>query len=153
NSPGPLFFMIAAPDGPNDTSLAALARHSGMLRKEEVRKLLLAANSEDEVLEIINEHDQEEETVKGVPTGGHTIVAVTACPTGIAHTYMAADALKAKAEEMGVSIKVETNGSGGAKNVLTKEDIKNATAVIIAADTKVDTNRFIGKHVIQAPVA
>ncbi|WP_342508705.1 fructose-specific PTS transporter subunit EIIC [Sporosarcina sp. FSL K6-2383] len=153
NKPAHLFFMIAAPDGANDTHLAALARLSGMLMNDKVRKLLLAANSEDEVLEIINEHDQEEETVKAVPTGGHTIVAVTACPTGIAHTYMAADALKAKAEEMGVSIKVETNGSGGAKNVLTKEDIKNATAVIIAADTKVDTNRFIGKHVIQAPVA
>ncbi|WP_318618117.1 fructose-specific PTS transporter subunit EIIC [Sporosarcina sp. YIM B06819] len=155
NHPAHLFFMIAAPDGANDTHLAALARLSGLLMNEEVRKLLLAANSEDEIIAIINEHDQEEEeqTVEAIPTSGHSVVAVTACPTGIAHTYMAADALKAKAGEMGIPIKVETNGSGGAKNVLTKEDIKNATAVIIAADTKVDTNRFIGKHVIQVPVA
>ncbi|WP_203245873.1 PTS fructose transporter subunit IIABC [Sporosarcina beigongshangi] len=154
NSPAHLFFMIAAPEGANDTHLAALARLSGLLMNEEVRKSLLAANSEDEVLAIINEHDQEEEqTVEAILAGGQSVVAVTACPTGIAHTYMAADALKAKAGEMGIPIKVETNGSGGAKNVLTKEDIKNATAVIIAADTKVDTNRFIGKHVIQVPVA
>lgn len=155
NNPAHLFFMIAAPDGANDTHLAALARLSGLLMNEEVRKLLLAANSEDEILAIINEHDQEEEKeeVVAIPTSGQSVVAVTACPTGIAHTYMAADALKAKAGEMGIPIKVETNGSGGAKNVLTKEDIENATAVIIAADTKVDTNRFIGKHVIQVPVA
>ncbi|SUV06754.1 PTS system fructose-specific transporter subunit IIBC [Cytobacillus firmus] len=81
------------------------------------------------------------------------VVAVTACPTGIAHTYMAADSLKAKAAEMGVDIKVETNGSSGAKNVLTPEEIANAAAIIVAADTKVEMERFSGKHVLETAVA
>ncbi|MBV7506821.1 fructose-specific PTS transporter subunit EIIC [Bacillus sp. sid0103] len=152
--PAHLFFMIAAPDGANNTHLEALARLSGLLMKAEVRYELLKATTPEEILETINRYDKEEkqETVT-TETKKNLIVAVTGCPTGIAHTYMAADSLKAKAAEMGVDIKVETNGSGGAKNVLTKEEIENAAAVIIAADINVEMERFKGKHVIQAAVA
>jgi PTS system fructose-specific IIC component len=151
--PAHLFFMIAAPEGANNTHLDALARLSGMLMNEDVRKKLLSADTPDEILSIIDSHDQEDEIVQDVSKKQNAIVAVTGCPTGIAHTYMAADSLKAKAAEMGVTIKVETNGSGGAKNVLTKEEIENATAVIIAADINVEMDRFKGKHVIQTAVA
>jgi fructose PTS system EIIBC or EIIC component len=151
--PAHLFFMIAAPEGANNTHLEALARLSTILMKADAREKLLAAKNEDEILEIINSYDQEDSEEKIVRSNKKFVVAVTACPTGIAHTYMAADSLKAKAAEMGVDIKVETNGSGGAKNVLTASDIENAEAVIIAADTKVDMNRFAGKPVIEVPVA
>ncbi|MEH7083078.1 fructose-specific PTS transporter subunit EIIC [Neobacillus drentensis] len=153
--PAHLFFMIAAPDGANNTHLEALARLSGLLMKAEVRYELLKATTPEEILDTINRYDKEEkqETPTTTETKKNLIVAVTGCPTGIAHTYMAADSLKAKAAEMGVDIKVETNGSGGAKNVLTKEEIENATAVIIAADINVEMDRFKGKHVIQAAVA
>lgn len=150
--PANLFFMIAAPDGANNTHLEALARLSGILMKAEAREKLMSANSAEDVLAIIDNYDVEE-TEDAVRTDKKFIVAVTACPTGIAHTYMAADSLRAKAKEMGVEIKVETNGSGGAKNVLTDTDIKNAEAVIIAADTKVEMDRFAGKPVIEVPVA
>ncbi|RBP05291.1 PTS fructose transporter subunit IIABC [Rossellomorea aquimaris] len=154
-TPAHLFFMIAATEGANQTHLEALSRLSSMLMDPDVRKALLNASSKEEVLEIINVHDQEEE--EEVPAEASTnegkVLAVTACPTGIAHTYMAADALKAKAKEMGVNLKVETNGSGGAKNVLTSEEIENALAIIVAADTKVEMNRFKGKPVIEVPVA
>lgn len=152
--PSHLFFMIAAPEGANNTHLEALSRLSTILLKEEVRKQLLEAASESEVLKIIDSYDQEErEETQSMAGKKQFIVAVTACPTGIAHTYMSADSLKAKAAELGVEIKVETNGSGGAKNVLTAEEIENAVAVIVAADTKVEMDRFNGKHVIEAAVA
>ncbi len=151
--PAHLFFMIAAPEGANNTHLEALARLSGMLMNGEVGKKLLNARSADEVISIIDSYDQEDEEEQDVSDKQNAVVAVTGCPTGIAHTYMAADSLKAKAAEMGVSIKVETNGSGGAKNVLTAEEIDNAVAVIIAADINVEMERFKGKHVIQAAVA
>ncbi|QHE62829.1 PTS transporter subunit EIIA [Rossellomorea vietnamensis] len=153
--PAHLFFMIAATEGANQTHLEALSRLSSMLMDMDVRKALLNAGTEEEVLEIINAHDGEEEEETTVETSapGGKILAVTACPTGIAHTYMAADALKAKAKTMDVNLKVETNGSGGAKNVLTQEDIESAVAIIVAADTKVEMNRFQGKHVIEVPVA
>ncbi|MDZ5473760.1 fructose-specific PTS transporter subunit EIIC [Bacillus sp. 31A1R] len=151
--PAHLFFMIAAPEGANNTHLEALARLSSILMKAEVREQLLQAHTKSEVLDIINSHDQEEGEEKTVSSDKRFIVAVTACPTGIAHTYMAADSLKAKAVELGVDIKVETNGSGGAKNVLTPSEIEKAVAVIIAADTKVETDRFNGKHVIEVAVA
>lgn len=151
--PAHLFFMIAAPEGANNTHLEALARLSGMLMNEEVRKELLNATTADEVVSIIDRHDQEEEEEQDVSNKQNAVVAVTGCPTGIAHTYMAADSLKAKAAEMGITIKVETNGSGGAKNVLTPDEIENAVAVIIAADINVEMERFKGKHVIQAAVA
>lgn len=152
--PAHLFFMIAAPEGANNTHLEALARLSSLLMKEEVRQKLLKAKTENEVIGIIDSYDEEGEEEEMTETGSRPyIVAVTACPTGIAHTYMAADALKAKAAELGVDIKVETNGSGGAKNVLTKEEIERAAAVIVAADTKVEMDRFAGKPVLQTAVA
>jgi fructose PTS system EIIBC or EIIC component len=152
--PSHLFFMIAAPEGANNTHLEALARLSGLLMKEEVRDKLLNATSKLEIIKIIDSYDKRDEDEEEViTTGKKKIVAVTACPTGIAHTYMAADSLKAKASELGVEIKVETNGSGGAKNILTKDDIEEAVAVIVAADTRVEMNRFKGKHVIQVAVA
>lgn len=152
--PAHLFFMIAATEGANNTHLEALSRLSTILLKEEVRKLLLEAKTENDVLAIIDRYDQEEkEETQSMAGKKQFIVAVTACPTGIAHTYMSADSLKAKAAEMGVDIKVETNGSGGAKNVLTAEEIENAVAVIVAADTNVEMNRFNGKHVIETAVA
>jgi fructose PTS system EIIBC or EIIC component len=152
--PAHLFFMIAAPDGANNTHLEALSRLSTILLKEEVRAKLLAAATEQDVVDIIDSYDEEEEEEEqNIADKKNFIVAVTACPTGIAHTYMAADSLKSKAAELGVDIKVETNGSGGAKNVLTAEEIENATAVIVAADTKVQMERFKGKHVIETPVA
>ncbi|WP_347321377.1 fructose-specific PTS transporter subunit EIIC [Rossellomorea sp. RS05] len=154
-TPAHLFFMIAATDGANQTHLEALSRLSSLLMDPEVRQALLSAQSEDEVITIINTHDQEEEeeAVEESDSSSSKILAVTACPTGIAHTYMAADALKAKAKELGFDVKVETNGSGGAKNILTAEEIENAPAIIVAADTKVEMERFKGKRVIQVPVA
>ncbi|MEH6907379.1 PTS fructose transporter subunit IIABC [Neobacillus drentensis] len=151
--PAHLFFMIAAPEGANNTHLEALARLSGLLMKAEVRYELLKATTPEEIIDTINRYDKEEKQETVITNKKNFIVAVTGCPTGIAHTYMAADSLKAKASEMGVDIKVETNGSGGAKNVLTKDEIENATAVIIAADINVEMERFNGKHVIQAAVA
>ncbi|MRX73700.1 PTS fructose transporter subunit IIA [Bacillus lacus] len=152
--PAHLFFMIAAPEGANNTHLEALARLSSILMNEEARAELQAAASKEEILSIINSYDREEEAAEETITSDKPyLVAVTACPTGIAHTYMAADSLRAKAAELGVEIKVETNGSGGAKNILTQEEISKAAAVIVAADTKVEMDRFAGKHVLQAPVA
>lgn len=154
--PAFLFFMIAAPEGANNTHLEALSRLSSILMNEEARQKLQNVKVEQDVIDIINSYDQEEEEEplqEEINESEQFIVAVTACPTGIAHTYMAADSLKAKAAEMGVQIKVETNGSGGAKNVLTAEEIEKATAVIVAADTKVEMARFGGKHVLQTPVA
>ncbi|MEJ9212173.1 fructose-specific PTS transporter subunit EIIC [Bacillus smithii] len=155
--PAYLFFMIAATEGANQTHLEALSRLSGMLMHPEVREGLMQAKSADEVLSLIEsfDHEDEEEQQKTASssTSKGKVLAVTACPTGIAHTYMAADALKLKAKEMGIDIKVETNGSGGAKNVLTPEEIAEAPAIIVAADTKVDMDRFDGKPVIEVPVA
>lgn len=153
-APAHLFFMIAATEGANNTHLEALSRLSTILMNNEVREQLLNASTEDEIIEIINLHDEDKEIKEQSMSGKKDfIVAVTACPTGIAHTYMAADSLKQKAEELGIDIKVETNGSGGAKNVLTEEEIENAVAVIVAADTNVQMDRFNGKHVIEVPVA
>ena len=157
--PAHLFFMIAAEDGANRMHLKALARLSTVLMNEDVRKQLLAASSKEEILSLIDAHDQpDEEPVNSTPppsadSSKPYVIAVTACPTGIAHTYMSADSLKNKAAELGIPFKVETNGSGGAQNVLTAEDIERATAVIVAADTNVSMGRFAGKHVIEVPVA
>lgn len=154
--PSHLFFMIAAPEGANDTHLETLSRLSSLLMDPGFRQKLDAAQTEEDVLAAINEMEQgeeEEETETEISSPKGKILAVTACPTGIAHTYMAADALKAKAKEMGVDIKVETNGSSGIKNALTAQDIEEATAIIVAADKQVEINRFKGKHVIQVPVA
>ncbi|WLF30286.1 PTS fructose transporter subunit IIABC [Bacillus altitudinis] len=156
--PSHLVFMIAATEGANNTHLEALSRLSTLLMREEIRKQLLAASTEDEIIEIINTHDKdddEEEEVKEEPVAPGKpakILAVTACPTGIAHTFMAADALKEKAKEMGVDIKVETNGSSGIKHALTAKEIEEAPAIIVAADKQVEMERFKGKHVIEVPV-
>ncbi|WP_428907983.1 PTS fructose transporter subunit IIABC [Niallia sp. Krafla_26] len=155
--PAQLFFMIAATEGANNTHLEALSRLSTILLKEDVRRELLAASTANEILDIINRNDVEEKEEEQVeePKSTHRkfIVAVTACPTGIAHTFMAADSLKAKAEELGVDIKVETNGAGGVKNGLTSQDIERAEAVIVAADKAVEMDRFNGKHVLETKVA
>lgn len=154
--PANLFFMIAASEGAHNDHLETLSRLSTFLMDEKFRENMLKANSKEEILAIIdkkeNESTEEEEVVVVNKNKGR-ILAVTACPTGIAHTYMAADALKNKAKDMDVSIKVETNGSTGVKNVLTDEDIKEATAIIVAADKQVEMNRFDGKVVIEVPVA
>ncbi|PDY49992.1 PTS fructose transporter subunit IIABC [Bacillus toyonensis] len=154
--PAHLFFMIAASEGANNTHLETLSRLSTLLMDEGFRKQLLEAKDEEELLRLFDEkeNEKEEEVEVAKPEGDEPyVLAVTACPTGIAHTYMAADSLKAKAAELGIAIKVETNGSTGIKNGLTKEDIERATAIIVAADKQVEINRFAGKHVIQVPVA
>lgn len=156
-----LFFMIAAPDGANDTHLEVLSRLSTILMDESFRNDLINASSVDEFLNLINVKEKEkfpEEEVKEVVVEDKksklpTILAVTACPTGIAHTFMAAESLSQKAENKGVGIKVETNGSAGVKNALTKEEIENATCIIVAADKNVEMNRFNGKKVIITKVA
>ncbi|WP_203268730.1 PTS fructose transporter subunit IIABC [Streptococcus uberis] len=150
--PTDLFFMIAAPDGANDTHLAALAQLSQYLLKDGFADKLRQATSADEV---ITAFDATEEKKEEVPSsfGKDFIVAVTACTTGIAHTYMAEEALKKQAAAMGVGIKVETNGASGVANRLTAEDIKNAKGVIIAADKAVEMDRFDGKPLISRPVA
>ncbi|TFD92903.1 PTS fructose transporter subunit IIABC [Jeotgalibacillus sp. R-1-5s-1] len=151
--PAHLVFMIAATEGANDTHLQALSRLSVLLLKEEVKQGLLDAKTPDDVISLISRFEEEEAEEEQVSSSSQgQILAVTGCPTGIAHTYMAADALKNKAKEMNVSIKVETNGSDGAKNVLTAEEIENAVAIIVAADTKVEMERFKGKRVIEVPV-
>jgi PTS system fructose-specific IIC component len=148
-----LFFMIAASEGANNTHLEALSRLSGLLMKNEVRSQLMNAASVGEILEILEKYDYTDEEGESALNEQQLLLAVTACPTGIAHTYMAADSLKEKAKEMGLAIKVETNGSGGAKNILTAEEIEKASAIIVAADKQVEMNRFKGKHVIEVPVA
>lgn len=153
--PAYLFFMIAAPEGQATTHLDALAKLSTILMNDDARNQLMNASTKDEVIETIDAFDDSEPTEDAVsePSDRPFILGVTACPTGIAHTYMAADALKKKAGEMGYDIKVETNGSAGVKNELTDEDIARATGIIVAADTNVQMGRFDGKNVVEAPVA
>ena len=154
--PTDLFFMIAAPEGANDTHLAALAELSQYLMKDGFADKLRQVTSPDQVIEIFDhasEKAEEPAVVEPSNEGGDFLVAVTACTTGIAHTYMAQEALQKVAAEMGVGIKVETNGASGVGNKLTAEDIKNAKAVIIAADKAVEMNRFDGKPLINRPVA
>lgn len=154
-----LFFMIAAPDGANDTHLEVLSRLSTILMDESFRNDLINVSSVDEFLNLINIKEkekfpeEEEVVVEDKKSDLPTILAVTACPTGIAHTFMAAENLNQKATNKGISIKVETNGSAGIKNALTKEEIDNATCIIVAADKNVEMNRFNGKKVIITKVA
>lgn len=153
-----IFFMIAASEGAHNDHLDTLSRLSSLLMNEDFRKKLMEASSEDEILTLID--NQEKEYLKEQEPKkeeSHTkskgfILAVTACPTGIAHTYMAADSLKNKAKEKGVDVKVETNGSTGVKNRLTEDEIERADAIIVAADKQVEMARFEGKKVIQVPV-
>lgn len=154
-----LFFMIAAPDGANDTHLQALAGLSRLLLNPDLIADLKKATKPEEVIDLFDEaqkeYDKKESQEESVVVSSDQpfVVAVTACPTGIAHTYMAEDALKNKAKELGVEIKVETNGSEGIKHALTKEDIERASGVIIAADKNVEMARFDGKPLINRPVS
>lgn len=154
-----LFFMIAAPDGANDTHLEVLSRLSTILMDESFRNDLMNSPSVEEFLDLINEKEKEkfpeEEVEEEIDTKSDlpTVLAVTACPTGIAHTFMAAENLSQKADAKGISIKVETNGSAGIKNALTKEEIEHATCIIVAADKNVEMARFNGKKVIITKVA
>lgn len=158
-----LFFMIAAPEGANDTHLQALAALSRLLIDPDFVAKLKTATTADQVQQLFSEAEAQQEAdalaeetanQEAAPTSERPyIVAVTACPTGIAHTYMAEDALKKKAKELGVDIKVETNGSEGIKNRLTEADIARATGVIVAADKKVEMDRFDGKHLVNRPVS
>ena len=153
--PTDLFFMIAAPEGANDTHLAALAELSQYLMKDGFADKLRQVTSADQVIELFDQASEKAEEPVQTPANesGDFIVAVTACTTGIAHTYMAQEALQKVAAEMGVGIKVETNGASGVGNKLTAEDIKKAKAVIIAADKAVEMDRFDGKPLISRPVA
>ncbi len=156
-NPAKLLFMIAAPKDGGDVHLAVLARLSQMLMDEGFRARLINAQSQSEFLALIDEQEsvqENKESQKDVPVEGKIqVVGVTACPTGIAHTYMAQEALENAAKEMGYTVKIETDGSGGVKNALTKKDIAEADAVIIAADKNVAMARFEGKKVISVPVA
>ena len=160
--PTDLFFMIAAPEGANDTHLAALAELSKYLMKPGFADKLRQASTPDQVIAAFDAEEQETaaeeakkaETVKEAASSDKPlIVAVTACTTGIAHTYMAEEALIKKGEEMGVTVRVETNGASGVGNRLTAEEIAKAEGVIIAADKAVETARFDGKKLISKPVA
>ena len=148
-----LLFLIAAPNSEDNVHLEVLARLSEMLMNEDFKNKLVAAKSADAFLKVIDEAEAEKLDAKDEVEGFPRLLAVTACPTGIAHTYMAEESLKSKAKEMGITIKVETNGSGGAKNVLTKEEIEHCEGVVIAADVNVDVDRFAGKRVVQTQVA
>ncbi len=156
--PSYLFFMIAAPND-GDVHLDVLARLMTVLMDEELREKLIAAKSKEEFLDIIDKvekekYPEEAEKKKESASGdGYKVLAVTACPTGIAHTYMAAEALEKAGKKLDISIKVETNGSGGAKNVLTKEEIDQCDGIIVAADKSVEMSRFDGKKVISTKVS
>lgn len=160
--PTDLFFMIAAPEGANDTHLAALAELSKYLMKPGFADKLRQASTPDQVIAAFDAEEQEAaaeeakkaEAVKEAASSDKPlIVAVTACTSGIAHTYMAEEALIKKGEEMGVTVRVETNGASGVGNRLTAEEIAKAEGVIIAADKAVETARFDGKKLISKPVA
>ena len=145
-----LFFMIGAPKDSGGAHLQALAQLSTLLMDEDFRNSLIHASSKEEFLKLIDEKENVKEEVKEVTHPA--VLAVTACPTGIAHTFMAAKALQQAGEALNVSIKVETNGQEGVKNQLTQEDIEHCKAIIVAADKKVEMARFEGKKVIQVPV-
>lgn len=153
--PSNLLFMIAAPED-GDLHLEVLSRLMTMLMDETFRNELLSAKTADEFISVIDRKEAEKYPENPVPAAkkeGYRILAVTACPTGIAHTYMAAEALEKAGEEMGIPLKAETNGSGGAKNVLTKAEIAAADGIIIAADKSVEMGRFDGKKLISVKVS
>ena len=155
--PAHLFFLIAAPNTEDNVHLDVLSRLSVLLRDEDFTNKLRQAASVSEFKQIIEDAEKSSEN-KGDTSvertdSEHYIVAVTGCPTGIAHTYMAAEALEKKAKELGYSIKVETRGAGGAKNVLTADEIERADGIIVAADTQVPMDRFQGKPTVVTKVA
>ncbi len=161
-----ILFMIAAPAEGADVHLEALSRLSTLLMNPDFMEGLLHAKSKEEFLKVIDDAETErfgaketeevsteEVNAKKETASGYRVLAVTACPTGIAHTYMAAESIENMAKKLGITCKVETDGSGGAQNVLTKEEIDAAEAIIVAADKNVGMARFNGKPVIQVPVA
>ena len=156
--PSRLFFMIAAPDGSNDTHLELLSKLATMLMDPDFVNALVGAKNVDEFLSLIDAKEAGTFQAAGgskaiTVDASRKILAVTACPTGIAHTFMAAESLEQHARKRGIWIKVETNGSGGAKNVLTRQEIAEAECIIIAADKNVEMARFDGKPVIKTKVA
>lgn len=149
-----LLFMIAVPENGSDLHLEVLERLAAMLMDEDFRQKLMGTKNPAEFLSVIAGEEEQRFTKQGGSTQeGYDVLAVTACPTGIAHTFMAAESLENKAKEMNIRIKVETNGSSGAKNVLTAEEIKEAKGIVVAADKNVEMARFSGKKVLQVPVA
>ena len=160
-NPARLFFAIAAPDGGNDEHLMILSKLATMVMDPDFKEALIKAKTKQEFLKIIDDKEDgkfqapaDSANAAPVSTADHIqILAVTACPTGIAHTFMAAESLEQHAKKRGISIKVETNGSGGAKNVLTAEEIAKADGIIVAADKNVAMARFDGKKVVITKVA
>ena len=157
-----ILFLIAAPDTEDNVHLDVLSKLSMMLMDEDFRNSLINAKDVDEFIDIVDRTDEErgsvdetiaETSIVDDTSGALKVVAVTSCPTGIAHTYMAAEGLEKAANKAGIKIKIETRGSSGAKNVLTDEDIAAADCVIVTADSKVPMDRFKGKKVIQRKVA
>ncbi len=156
--PANLFFLIAAPNTEDNVHLDVLSKLSMLLMDENFTNQLKNAKTVEEFLSVIdsaekNKDEESETTAVENRTSDKLILAVTGCPTGIAHTYMAAEALEKKAKELGYQVKVETRGSGGAKNVLTEDEIDRADGIIVAADTKVPMDRFKGKRIVVTKVA
>lgn len=151
--PVKLLFLIAAPNTKDNVHLEVLSRLSTLLMDEKFRKQLLQAKSKEEFLTIIDQAEKEKIEEKKEEKQGYEILGITGCPTGIAHTYMAAEALEQMGNELGHPIKVETQGQSGAKNILTEEEIQKAKAIIIAADVNVDLSRFDGKRVLRTRVS
>ncbi|WIH85315.1 fructose-specific PTS transporter subunit EIIC [Brachyspira pilosicoli] len=149
--PSHLFFMIAAPANSNNSHIELLSKITTLLLEDDIREALINSKSKEEVLDILIKNAEKDNKNSSLNqetnNDSYQVLAVTACPTGIAHTYMAADALLKKGKELGITIKVETNGSSGVKNELTKEEIKNAKGIIVAADKNVAMERFAGKNV------
>lgn len=164
DEPSNLLFMIAAPADGGDVHLEVLSRLMTILMDEDFRAALLAAKNKEEFLKVIDDMESskypeeagQNAVVQSTASGSDgriKVLAVTACPTGIAHTYMAAEALEKTGKKLGISIKVETNGSGGAKNILTKKEIEECDGIIIAADKTVEMARFDGKKVLKTKVS
>lgn len=158
--PAHLLFLIAAPNTKADLHVEVLSRLATLLMDAKFRKDLINAPSPEEFMRLIDKMEsgrydekQPPASVAAPPAGSYQVLAVTACPTGIAHTFMAAESLELKAKELGIALKVETNGSGGVKNALTASEIAQAECIIIAADKQVEMARFDGKPVIQTKVA
>lgn len=154
--PAKLFFLIAAPDTEDNVHLDVLSHLSMLLMNDDFRSEMLKAGSAKEFLSVIDKYENEkfeDEDEAAAPQAQRKVLAVTACPTGIAHTYMAAEALQEMAGKLGVAMKVETNGSGGVKNKLTAKEIEEAEGIIVAADKNVPVERFAGKPVIFVKVA
>lgn len=158
DEPANLLFMIAAPQTGANVHLEALAKLSTILMDTEFKETLVKAETAEQFIQFIDKKEDEldgknEKKAQESAKGGFRVLAITACPTGIAHTFMAAESLDLKGKELGIPVKVETQGADGAKNVLTAEDVANAECIIIAADKKVDLARFDGKPVIITKVA